>query len=252
MEKLQRRLIALIIALLAVPAATAFAETNDFGMKYSAEVSKKINKKWSADAEIGFRTRNNSKTADRFEVSAGAEYKITKWLKADAGYQFLYDNNEEKFKYNATGEATKWRPSYWGSRHRTYVSLSASCKVQNFKFSLRERWQYTYRPETTTERYVYATDSWEDDLVSSKSQNVLRSRLQVSYDIPHCKITPFANAEIFNSWSLDKTRFIAGAEWSVTKMHSVELYYRFQNVNSSDDDNDHNSHILGIGYKFSF
>ena len=96
MEKFQRRLIALLLAVFTLTAATAFADdNNDFGMKYSAEASKKINKHWSVDAGVGFRTRNNAKTADQWDVSVGAGYKITHWLKADAGYQFIYDNNEE-------------------------------------------------------------------------------------------------------------------------------------------------------------
>ena len=86
----------------------------------------------------------------------------------------------------------------------------------------------------------------------SKSKNVLRSRFQVSYNIPRSKVSPFANVEIYNSWSLDKTRLSAGAEWSITKKHSVEAFYRFQSVNSTDDDHDTNSHILGLGYTFSF
>ena len=99
MEKFQRRLIALLFAVFTLTAATAFADdNNDFGIKYSAETSKKINKHWSVDAGVGFRTRDNAKTADQWDVSVGAGYKITHWLKANAGYQFIYDNNEEKFK----------------------------------------------------------------------------------------------------------------------------------------------------------
>ena len=134
MEKFQRRLIALLFAVFTLTAATAFADdNNDFGIKYSAEASKKINKHWSVDAGVGFRTRNNAKTADQWDVSVGAGYKITHWLKADAGYQFIYDNNEEKFKYTSAGDVTKWRPSFWGPRHRTYASLTASIKVNRVK-----------------------------------------------------------------------------------------------------------------------
>ncbi len=171
MEKLQRRLIALLLVILTLPAATAFADdNNDFGMKYSAEASKKINKHWSVDAGVGFRTRNNAKTADQWDLSVGAGYKITHWLKADAGYQFIYDNNEDKYKYNSAGDVTKWRPSFWGPRHRTYASLTASVKAGRVKFSLRERWQYTYRPEKTTERYLYGSDSWEEVLCAARAK----------------------------------------------------------------------------------
>jgi opacity protein-like surface antigen len=38
----------------------------------------------------------------------------------------------------------------------------------------------------------------------------------------------------------------------VRKQHVFSLSYRYQAVNSGDDDNDVNSHLIGLGYKYKF
>ena len=80
---------------------------------------------------------------------------------------------------------------------------------------------------------------------------MLRSRLKVEYDIPECRIDPYVSAEFYNSWSLEKSRYTVGAEWKITKMHSVGLYYLYQDVNNDKDDDEPDEHILGLSYKIS-
>ena len=117
------------------------AQDNDFGMNYSAGITKKIDKKWSVGGELEMRTCNNTQTFSRFSGAVEGQYKFTKWLKASAEYKFLYDRRNEKLN-----EMSTYRPSYFTPRHRVSVSLTADATKGRFKFSLRERWQYTYRP----------------------------------------------------------------------------------------------------------
>ncbi|MBR1803914.1 MAG: DUF2490 domain-containing protein [Muribaculaceae bacterium] len=226
------------------------AVADDTGLIVEAAVEKKFNKKASLNVDAEFRTRNDFRTADRVALGLSGEYKLTSWLKADAGYQLLIDNNREKITFNTDGSYNNWRPGYWGTRHRVYASLTASYKWKRVTFSLRERWRYTHRPEKTTERYDFDNSWWEDKTVSSKGKHVLRSRLKVQWDIPKCKFKPWASGELFNSLSLDKTRLQAGVDYSLKKAHTFTLYYRYQNVR--DDDDEGNAHYLGLGYKFKF
>ena len=242
MKKLLSALILLVLAL-------NVSAQDDFGMWYSVGAEKKIDKKLSLEAEAEFRTRNDSKTVDRWTGALDLSYKILPWLKASGGYKFLYNNNKEKITYNANGAYNNWRPSYWSTRHRLHLDLTGSLTLGDFEFSLRERWQYTYRPEATTTRYDFDNSKWEDTTVKGKGKNVLRSRLQVEYDIPHSKITPYASVELFNAWSLQKTRYTLGADWKLNKKHEIGAYYRYQNVN---DDDEPNGHVLGLSYKFKF
>jgi opacity protein-like surface antigen len=229
---------------------TASAQSDDFGLDFSLEAEKKLSKKWSLGFEGELRTRDNTKTVDRWSGGLSADFKITKWLKASAGYNFLYDNNE-RITYKTTGAINK-EAHYWGVRHRFNVSLTASQKISNLKFSLRERWQYTYRPEKTVDRWDYDDEEWEKKTYNGKGTNVLRSRLQIEYDKKGLAITPYANVEFFNAWSLQKTRFHVGADWKLSKQHTIGAFYRYQTVRDDEDDNEPNIHMIGLSYKFKF
>ena len=257
-----KRLAAILITLLPL---SAVAQSDDFGLDFNLEAQKKISKKWSVGLEGEFRTRDNTKTVDRWSLGLGVDYKVLKWLKASAGYTFLWDNNERisysdasdvlDGDFDTEGEPKK-RANYWAPRHRFNVSLTFDKKLfGDFKFSLRERWQYTYRPEhTVSERWSYLTQAYDgkEKVYSGKGKNVLRSRLQVEYDKKGLAVTPYANVEFFNAWSLQKTRFNVGLDWKLSKQHTIGAFYRYQSVRDDDDDNEPNIHMIGLGYKFKF
>jgi len=232
----------------------ASAQSDDFGMYYELGAEKKLNKKWSVGLEGEFRTRNNTKTADRWSAGVNAEYKIVKGLKASAGYNFLYDNNAEQLTWK-NELPNKWTPSYWGVRHRFNLQLQGSVALGNFNLSLRERWQYTYRPEKTVERWDFDNAHWEDKVRSGKGKHQLRSRLQVSYDKKRGTVEPYASIELYNSWSIEKIRYTIGADWKLSKQHILGAYYLFQKRHNADtemDDDEPDMHWLGIAYKFKF
>lgn len=246
-----RKLICILCSLFALTTMTK-AQSNDFGTWYELGAEKKLSKKWSLGVEGEFRTRNNSRTADRWSAGLNAEYKIIRGLKASAGYALLYDNNQEELDLKSDGlRPNKWTPSYWGMRHRFNVSLTGNIDWGRLNVSLRERWQYTYRPEAEGKKYDFDDEAWTS--VKGKGKNVLRSRLQLSYDIPHWKFDPFANVEMFNTdKGIDKMRYQIGVDYKYQKKHVFSLTYRYQNVNSGDDDNDVNSHMIGLSYKLKF
>lgn len=230
----------------------AHAQGSDFGIWTSLGATKKLDKKWTVGLEAELRNRNDSKTISRWTGEVSASYKIQPWLKASAAYKLIDDNNREKITYHTDGSENNWRPSYWGLKHRVSLSLTGSVDLGGWSLSLRERWQYTYRPEKVTSRYDFDNEWWEKTTVKGKGKNVLRSRLQVEYNIPKCKIDPFAHVELFNAWNIQKVRYTLGADWKLQKRHVVTAFYRYQDVNGDDDDNDPDSHILGLGYTYKF
>jgi long-subunit fatty acid transport protein len=243
----------LLVALLAVMSLTAAAQSEG-GLIAGAEVEKKVSKQLTVGVEADLRTRNNFKTMDRWSVGLGASYKFNKWLKADAGYVLLNTNFREDIDYKSSGAYNHWRPSYWGFKHRVYASLSGSYKFQNnIRLSLRERWQYTYRPEKTLARWDFDDECWEDKARSGKGKNQLRSRLQVEYDKKKALFTPFASVEFYNAWSVEKIRYNVGTDIRLDKQHSLSVFYRFQQMKNVDaDDYDPDMHYLGVGYKLKF
>lgn len=244
------RNVGIILVALLMTATTAKAQSDDFGIWGEVNVEKKISSRWSAGTGVEFRSRDNASEADRWSFGADISYKITDWLKASAGYSLLNDNN---YKVNDSG---KKYAKYWGLRHRINVSLTASQSFGNLSVSLRERWQYTYRPEKTVQRYYVNTTSSHDageeadeHTYRGKGKNVWRNRLQLKYKVSKMW-RPYINAESSVANGLEKIRYAAGTEIRLSKQHSLDLRYLFQKSYNDDDEGD--KHIIGIGYTFKF
>ena len=232
----------------------AHAQSDDFGIWTEAGIEKKINKKLTLDAEAELRTRDDGfGEFDRWSVGVGATYKLNSWLKASVGYVFMNDNNHKLYKDNLL------YADYWGTRHRLNVSLTASKEFGDLTVSLRERWQYTYRPELTVERYgaktieridLYEDELYDEKISKGKCSNKWRNRLQLKYKLTK-QWRPYVNAESTVGGSgLDKMRYAVGTEYRLSKQHSFDVKYLYQHVYKDDDEG--NRHVLGIGYTYSF
>ncbi len=242
-----------VIALALLTVVPAAAQDDDFGIWGEVNVEKKIDSRWDVDAGVEFRSRDNLKAADRWAFGADATFKITDWLKASAGYTLLDDHRE---KANTSGRKAS---DYWGVRHRFNVSLVGSYSFGDLNISLRERWQYTYRPEKTVDRYWTYTDEEEDryegevadqHTYEAKSKNVWRNRLQLKYKVSKMW-RPYLNAETHVSNGLEKVRYSAGTEIRLSKHHWLDLKYLFQKT-YGDDDEEGDRHVIGIGYTYKF
>ncbi len=257
---MERRIL-ILTALVAAATLQTRAQSDDFGIWAEANIEKKLSKQLTLDAGLELRTRDDGfGELDRWSAGVGLSYKLTDWLKASAGYSFLSDNNH---KVNSSG---KKYSEYWGQRHRLSVSLTASQQFGNFTISLRERWQYTYRPEKTVDRYWNYTDEDDDRYYGDpvvkggvtethtyrgKGSNKWRNRLQLKYKLDR-QWRPYVSAESTVGGSgLDKIRYAVGTEWRIAKQHTLDLHYMYQHI-YNDDDSEGNRHVLGIGYTFKF
>ncbi len=245
---MKKRLLIILAVCLNIPMGMK-AQSDEFGIWTSAEVEKRLFKGFDVFLEGEFRTRDGFGEVERWAATAGASYRITSYLKADASYTFIRSHPEER-----TTAKGNYIPSYWQSRHRISVSLTGTLKWNRLKFSLRERYQFTHRMSQYVAKYDSdRTTSKDDEEISSKSKNVLRSRLQVAWDIKKSAFEPYASCELYNDmsdgWSLVKTRWTAGTEYKINKKHVLDFFYRYQN---KADDDEANGHAIGIGYKYKF
>ena len=248
--------------------ANAQNEDDEFGVWTTLEASKKINKKLKLDFEAELRTIEGVGDIDRVSVGAGASYKFTNWLKASAGYIFIYSHSLESKKINKVidKEAGMYEyeidAPYWTERHRFHVSLTGDYKVGRVEFSLRERVQYTHTNSATTqeteygwsqdidtEEYMPADPVVKTDSKKAKENTTLRSRLSAKWDIRNCKVTPFASVELYtrlDKWKgCDKLRYRIGASYKINKDNEISLFYLYQDAN---DDDEPKGHAVGIGY----
>lgn len=279
MSIMSRRLSFLILIGL-IPCMCCLAQENEFGTWFSAGIEKKLAKGLSAEVEAEYRLSDFNRT-DRWSLGASLSYRLyrnekkTFDVRADAGAKYMKVYYPESINYRGD-TITVWRDdeeckvreynrndSYNVDKIRAFASVSASYKVARFKFSLRERYQFTGNDSVCVEEYKWRYDRREGDIVlkdveeewkaTNNRRHVLRSRFQASYDIRNFPVGPYASVEVYNNlkdgFSLEKTRYLFGLDFELGKQHGLKLYYMYQN---HSDDDEPAGHCVGLGYAFEF
>ena len=139
------------------------------------------------------------------------------YLKLDAGYTLRLAANKG------------WSDPNKFLRHRVFFGVTGSYKIgQLVKLSLREHFLCNMR-----------TDSVNTD-EKNRYQWLMRTRLGAEFTVPGQPIKPYLWGELENTLNApeyqqkDGRQFISGVraqvgiKWRMTKMHSMEFFYRFQ------------------------
>lgn len=272
-----KTLFAIAITIIPSHSINAQKSSDDFGIWGTVEFSKKVNKKskFVIDAEV--RSIEAVSDFERIAVGAKLDYEIKQWknpeklvskaeLKSNLGYCFIYGHYlseknlkeyvEEVGEYNYNIDE-----AYWAARNRVYLTLTGEMKIGRFEVSLRERLQYTHTGSVTIDETKYRwekqggikgewapTTEIEPELKEAKNNLSLRSRLNIKYDIPNCKINPFVSAELYtrlDKWqAFDKARYRAGASYKINKKNDISLFYLYEDVSGNDPD----CHAVGFEY----
>lgn len=243
------------LILLAAGAFGASAQTLLFG----AEASFKLPARLSVGAGVEFRSMDWFDNADQWSADVSLGWKPWKWLKVGADYEFIQSQTLSAF--TSDGYAM---PSYWNSKHRVSAGLTATWKAsKKFSFSLRERYQFTHRPEFQVPQFNNGLP-WGNKTINGKSKHILRSRLGVEYKpYKKCRFTPFANFELYTQLGdvnltrnrtdgakfCDKWRLSAGTEIKLDKHNDLEVFYRYTDRSSGDDGD--MRHTIALVYNFS-
>lgn len=233
----------------------SFLLAEDTGVGIEVSASKKIVKGLEASVEAEVRTQDAVSLMERWSIGAGIDYKILKWLKADAGY-ILIDRYKPSHSYLSDKGNLKEVESIWSPRHRAYVSVNASWKPnKHWDFSLRERYQFTYETEQHAKCMNLTKNKRDDDKVyGGEAEHLLRSRIQAKYIIKKkCPWVPFANIEALNDlekgFELDQMRYTLGTDYKINKKNSLGLAYRFKDKTTKDEDK---GHLITFSYSYDF
>lgn len=191
------------------------------GFAFKASFSGKIYRNFSFMIEEDIRPRSDFHQMEWFLATGEINYRINRYLKSGAGYMSLC-------KYKASGEL----------RNRYYVYATGNYPVGRFSFSIRERFQSTYKKG------------------SAHPKNYLRSMFNVSYKIGKSGFVPFAYVELFNDTGYrgkmhtDRIRFSAGSDYRLNEHCILQLYYRNHLYNAYDPVNYKQSFGLTYCYRF--
>lgn len=278
----------LLIATLLLPAVLNAQWTDEYGTWISVGAKKSLGTQWSLGLEAEYRAQDNS----RWAVGLDAGYKLNKYIKFGAGYTLLYNRKPEELTCKNQGDPEaddnytigyNIKKAHCYPRHRFVVEAIADKRFWKwFRISLRERYQFTYRPTINIEKFkfreyhskVYDFDedwnpitNWdvskseetECEPKESQTTQLLRSRLKLEVDKKGWKFAPFASAELCNSvrvgdrFDVDKVRTTVGTSYKLNKQHEFTLGYVLTFVFNDDDEKPNNRiHAVSVGYNFKF
>lgn len=164
----------------------------EFGGRLSVSVDKKLARGLHVSLEEEIRMDNNFGSFDRFHTTLGLSYKVNDYLKLGVGYAMInpYSSSNSAFK---------------SSRHRLMLDATGSLRFGDWRLSLRERFQATYRSGNMNEYQ------------NPRTALTLKSRLKLSYKGLR-RLEPYAYIELRNtlnapviSASYDGTNYLTSA-----------------------------------------
>lgn len=167
-----------LLALLCSPFAALRAQTDvdldsEFGGRLSLAVDKKLARGLHLRLEEEIRMDNNFGSFDRFHTTLGLNYKVNDYLKVGLGYAMINP-------YSTANSAFK------SSRHRVMVDATGSIRFGDWRLSLKERFQATYR---TGDMNLYQ---------NPRTAMTLKSRLKLQYKGMR-RMEPYAYVEVRNT-----------------------------------------------------
>ena len=211
------KVLVLPVVLWVVSSFSLRAQEKDFATWANVGFEYKLKPVLTVSGALEWRTKDDFGKTDRGGLKVGGSYKPLSFLKLGAGYETHYRNR------GTDG---------WKFRHRYHVDGTLSARVQRVKLSLRERFQHTF-------------DGHTDELR-------LRSRAKVAYDIPKCKLEPYASAEMYNGlnrtehFGVKRMRYRGGITLPLSKRWEADIFYCRQ------WEKDKRKDIVGVECVYSF
>ena len=192
------------------------AQEKDFQTWTSAEIDKKLSKKFKLQLSQELRLKNNSTQLGSTFTDAGFKYKVLKNLDAGLYYRFI-----------VTQDAVA---------HRPYLDVSYDLEQGRWTIEPRLRFQHQVQRDQPAEDYI-------------------RPKLSINYRVVK-HWGPYVSGEFFyhtfynKGNEIDQYRLSAGVDYSFTKEHSLKVYYLFsQELNVT---NALQRHVAGLSYKYDF
>ncbi len=194
-------------------------------LRFGAE----FNKKWRNGLQLGVSEDlrfdlYNSAVEPHFRKSYTTlefGYKPIDYLKLDVGYTLHIIGADTTWSASKKADPNEW------IRHRLFFSATGSYTFQYAKIFLRERVQLDMRTDSV-------------NLLEKNKYNVLlRSKIGTEFIVPGKPVKPYLWLELINTLNApeyqqkDGRQFIsdirtqAGVKWRITRLSSLDFFYRF-------------------------
>lgn len=149
------------------------------------------------------------------------QYQPVKYVKMDLGYTLKINGPGSTWSDAKRSDANRW------IRHRGFVSVTGAYQIDFVKLSLRERVLMEARTDSV------------NPLEKNKLNWQLRSRLCADFSVPGKPVKPYVWVELINTLNapeyqqknghqfISDVRTQAGVKWRLTRMSSLDFFYRF-------------------------
>ncbi len=154
-------------------AQTDVAITSEFGGRLALSVDKKLARGLHISLEEEVRMDNNFGSFNRFHTTLGLSYKVNRYFKLGIGYAMINPYSSANSTFKAT-------------RHRFMADATGSLNFGDWRLSLKERFQATYR---TGDMNLYQ---------NPRTALTLKSRLKLSYKGLR-RVEPYTYIELRNT-----------------------------------------------------
>lgn len=220
----KRTLLAVFLSLVSI---FSHSQKSDFGIYYGLESEIRLVKKLELDIEANVRTLENASRINQMYLEPGLTYKLNKYFSVGAGYRFSeFIQGDDKFH----------------PRHRWFANIKGKASAGAFQISGRLRFQQTYRT------YI------KNESVRNPYENV-RFKLKTLYKTPSFPVNPYLATELYtplfqeHEKIFNRRKYIAGAEYKISKKHAIELEYMFQEDFSAADKKK-TRNVISVNYSF--
>jgi len=193
-----------LFAILFIFPAIYFAQNGnqDFGVWGGLSAGKEVADGLKIDADIQFRTDDNSTNLNKYFIDFGAKYKVNKYFRTGISWRPRMVNSNSSFVL----------------QNRLYLDLTGKIKLEDFSLYIRSRLQ------TTSSR-------------NSENPTYERIRFKAKYKIDK-GINAFIQDEFFfhlngsSNAAYKKNRFGVGVEYGINDLMDINLkYLRITEVN---------------------
>lgn len=231
-KRSNRRLVAVLTALAVCALAHAWTYDSEdavTGNVAQVRLGASFNKKWINGLRLGVSEdlwfdAYNSLVGSYFRKSYTTldfGYKPIEYVKLDLGYTLKILGADSTWSSAKKADANEW------IRHRVFLSVTGSYSFDYAKIYLRERLQLDMRTDSV------------NLLEKNKNDLFLRSRIGSDFVVPGKPVKPYLWVELINTLNapeyqqLNGHQFIcsvrtqAGVRWRVSKLSSLDFYYRF-------------------------
>lgn len=181
-------------------------ETDDFCLWTAVSAKKNVGTHWSVGAYAELRLDKNCNRVNQYYFRPVLYYKFNNWLTAGAQIDFV------------------GTPS--GFQMRYIPEMTARYKVSSWSFSIRERYQATWKKQA---------DSWS---------HVLRTKVTVNYRIPQTILILDSAVEPYYLRDIPKVRIYSGITVAVNDANSIQMQYLREQYFSRQSNN-----VLWVTYK---